>query len=74
MVDISVTANQLLVDSYKIGKMVMEDKKFTPTYLIALWRGGADVGKGVHEYLDYHGVETKHTAIGTSYYKGKDKK
>ena len=68
MVDISITANQLLIDSYKLGKIVMLDEEFTPTYLIALWRGGTDVGKAVHEYLTYHGVKTKHTAIGTSGY------
>ncbi|NQV92043.1 hypoxanthine phosphoribosyltransferase [Candidatus Woesearchaeota archaeon] len=70
MVDISVTADELLVDSYKIGKKVMLDEDFTPTYLIALWRGGTDVGKAVHEYLKFHNVDTKHTAIGTSGYNG----
>jgi hypothetical protein len=39
---------------------------FRPTFLVALWRGGAPIGITVQEVLEYHGIQTDHVAIRTS--------
>lgn len=41
---------------------------FRPTFLAALWRGGAPVGITVQEVLEYHGIATDHIPIRTSAY------
>lgn len=45
---------------------------FRPTFIVAIWRGGAPIGIAVQEYLDYRGVHTDHIAIRTSSYTGID--
>jgi len=45
---------------------------FKPTFILALWRGGAPVGIAVQEFLSYRQVETDHIAIRTSSYSGID--
>jgi hypoxanthine phosphoribosyltransferase len=47
---------------------------FRPTFLVALWRGGAPIGITVQEILEYHGVSTDHIAIRTSSYTGIDRR
>ena len=66
-----ITANDLLIDSYKLAKQVL-DSGFKPNFLIALWRGGTPIGIAVQEFLDYHGIKTDHIAIRTSAYYGID--
>lgn len=66
-----LTAQGLLEDSYKLAAQVL-DSGFRPTFMIAVWRGGAPIGIAVQEYLDYHGVETDNIAIRTSSYQGID--
>lgn len=66
-----LSAQGLLEDSYKLAKQVM-DSGFRPTFMIAVWRGGAPIGIAVQELLDYHGIETDNIAIRTSSYQGID--
>ncbi len=43
-----------------------------PTFLVAMWRGGAPIGITVQEVLEYHSIHADHIAIRTSYYSGID--
>ena len=62
-----LSAQGLLEDSFKLGEQILESG-FRPTFMIAVWRGGAPVGIAVQEYLAFHGVETDNIAIRTSSY------
>ncbi|HTV51630.1 MAG TPA: phosphoribosyltransferase family protein [Steroidobacteraceae bacterium] len=64
-----VTAESLLRDSMELAMRIVRSG-FRPTFLVALWRGGAPIGITVQEVLEYHGIETDHIAIRTSYYVG----
>jgi uncharacterized protein len=45
---------------------------FRPTFLVAMWRGGAPIGIAVQEVLEYHSIHADHIAIRTSSYTGID--
>jgi hypoxanthine phosphoribosyltransferase len=62
-----LSAQGLLEDSFRLGKQILESD-FRPTFMIAVWRGGAPIGIAVQEYLAFHGVETDNIAIRTSSY------
>lgn len=62
-----LSAQGLLEDSFRLGEQILESG-FRPTFMIAVWRGGAPVGIAVQEYLAFHGVETDNIAIRTSSY------
>jgi len=64
---IFVSADNLLLDSYRLGRQIL-DSGFKPDYVVALWRGGTPVGIAVQEFLTYHGVKTDHIAIRTKRY------
>jgi len=64
-------AQELLTDSMLLGMKVLESG-FHPTFIIAIWRGGAPVGIAVQEVLNFHGVKADHIAIRTSSYQGID--
>lgn len=64
-----IDANQLLLDSYELGLMVLESG-FKPDYIVGVWRGGAPVGIAIQELLKYGGLATDHIAIRTSHYTG----
>ncbi len=64
-----ITAQDLLVDSFKLAAQVFEDG-FRPQFIIGIWRGGAPVGIAVQEYFDFKKVETDHIAVRTSSYYG----
>lgn len=64
-----ISANQLLEDSFRLGKMIYESG-FRPHFIVGVWRGGAPVGIAVQEYLAFQGIETDHIAIRTSSYYG----
>jgi len=63
-----LSANQLLNDSFKLGTQIV-NSGFQPTFIVAIWRGGAPVGIAVQEILAYAGIETDNIAIRTSSYK-----
>ena len=67
-----LSADQLLEDSYRLGRQVLE-AGFRPTHIVGIWRGGAPVGIAVQELLAYHGVEADHISIRTSSYSGIDR-
>ncbi|MEQ5837186.1 phosphoribosyltransferase family protein [Marinobacter sp. NFXS9] len=66
-----ISAQSLLEDAFRLGAQIL-NSGFRPTFMIAVWRGGAPIGIAVQEFLDYHGVETDHIAIRTSSYHGID--
>jgi uncharacterized protein len=66
-----IGADSLLRDSMTLGMQVVRSK-FQPTFLVAVWRGGAPIGITVQEVLEYHGVACDHIAIRTSSYTGVD--
>jgi hypothetical protein len=60
-------AQTLLEDSFRLGAQII-NSGFEPTFIVALWRGGAPMGIAVQEFLRYHGIDTDHIAIRTEYY------
>lgn len=66
-----IGAQQLLEDAFELGARVLESR-FRPSFIVAIWRGGAPIGIAVQELLDYFGVESDHIAIRTSSYSGID--
>ena len=65
-----VSPQQYLEDCFQLSKKVY-DSKFRPTFLIALWRGGAPVGIVVDEYFRYMGASIEqHIALRTIAYHG----
>ncbi len=66
-----LTAQGLLEDSFKLAHQVLESG-FEPTFIIAVWRGGAPIGIAVQEFLHFHGIHADNIAIRTSSYSGID--
>ena len=66
-----VGAQELLEDAFELGARVLESG-FRPSFIVAIWRGGAPIGIAVQELLAYFGVESDHIAIRTSSYRGID--
>jgi hypothetical protein len=66
---IFISAESLLRDSIELAMQIVRSG-FRPTFLVAIWRGGAPVGIAVQEALEYHGIHTDHIAIRTSAYTG----
>ena len=66
-----IGAQELLEDAFELGARVLESG-FRPSFIVAIWRGGAPIGIAVQELLDYFGVSSDHIAIRTSSYGGID--
>ncbi|HEY6456922.1 MAG TPA: phosphoribosyltransferase family protein [Steroidobacteraceae bacterium] len=66
-----ISADELLRDSMELGRMVVRSG-FRPTFLVAMWRGGAPIGIAVQEVLEYHAIHADHIAVRTSSYAGAD--
>lgn len=64
-------AQTLLEDSFRLAANVYESG-YLPTFIVAVWRGGAPMGIAVQELFAHYGVETDHIAIRTSAYQGID--
>lgn len=64
-----ISANSLLQDSMELARLIVRSG-FRPTYLVAMWRGGAPIGIAVQEVLEYHSIHTDHIAVRTSSYAG----
>ena len=71
MSKVYLTAQNLLEDSFKLAHQVLESG-FEPTFIIAVWRGGAPIGIAVQEFLHFHGIHADNIAIRTSSYSGID--
>jgi hypoxanthine phosphoribosyltransferase len=54
-------------DIWRLAKQILESG-WKPDIMIALWRGGANVGLGVHEFLSFHGWKFDHTCVKCSSY------
>jgi hypoxanthine phosphoribosyltransferase len=70
---IFISAESLLRDSMELARRIVRSG-FRPTFLVALWRGGAPIGITVQEVLEYHGIHADHIAIRTSSYVGLEQK
>ncbi len=68
---IYISPQSLLDDSFRLGAEIV-NSGFEPSFIIALWRGGAPIGIAVQEYLVQNGIETNHIAVRTSSYTGID--
>ncbi|MHB8813761.1 MAG: phosphoribosyltransferase [Steroidobacteraceae bacterium] len=68
-----VSAESLLRDSMELAVRIVRSG-FRPTFLVALWRGGAPIGISVQEVLEYHGIHADHVAIRTSTHTGIDER
>jgi hypothetical protein len=66
-----LSADALLRDSIELARLIVRSG-FRPTYLVAIWRGGAPIGIAVQEVLEYHSIHADHIAIRTSSYTGID--
>jgi uncharacterized protein len=66
-----ISAESLLRDSMQLGVDILRSG-FRPTFLVAIWRGGAPIGITVQEVLEYHGIQADHISIRTSSYTGID--
>lgn len=66
-----ISADQLLRDSMELARRVVASG-MRPTFLVAMWRGGAPIGITVQEVLEYHSIQVDHIAIRTSHYSGID--
>ncbi|MGY5450167.1 phosphoribosyltransferase [Agarivorans sp. MS3-6] len=62
-----ITGQDLLEDSFRLAEKVLASG-FKPSFIIAVWRGGAPIGIAVQEFLAYHGIESDNIAIRTSSY------
>lgn len=60
-------AQTLLEDSFRLAARVYASG-FKPSFIVAVWRGGAPMGIAVQELFAKLGVETDHIAIRTSSY------
>jgi hypoxanthine phosphoribosyltransferase len=69
MEKIYITANELLLDSYKLAINIY-DSGFHPDFIVGIWRGGTPVGIAVQEMLSYLDAKSDHIAIRTSSYTG----
>jgi len=52
---IVLTARELLLDSIRLGLMLVRDDSYRPDFLVALWPGGVNTGLPVHEVYKYAG-------------------
>ena len=68
-----ISAESLLRDSMALATRIVRSG-FRPTFLVALWRGGAPIGITVQEVLEYHGIVVDHIAIRTSSFQGIDRR
>ncbi len=64
---IYLDAQQLLEDSFQLAANVYRSG-FRPTFIVAIWRGGAPMGIAMQELLAYRGIDTDHIAIRTASY------
>lgn len=66
-----LNAQQLLEDSFRLAAMVYRSG-FRPSFIVAVWRGGAPMGIAMQELLSYRGIHSDHIAIRTSSYQNID--
>ena len=62
-----LNAQQLLEDSFALAAKVYRSG-FRPSFIVAVWRGGAPMGIAVQELLAYRGIHSDHITVRTSSY------
>lgn len=65
-------AQTLLEDSFRLASSVVSSG-FEPSFIVAIWRGGAPVGIAVQELLAWRGIHADHIAIRTASYQDIDR-
>src|SRR5579863_6646162 len=71
MEKVFIQTESLLRDSMELARMIVRSGA-RPTFLVAMWRGGAPIGIAIQEVLEYHGMPCDHIPIRTSAYLGQD--
>src|ERR1700739_4330538 len=66
-----ISADSLLHDSMELARLIVQSG-LRPTFLVAMWRGGAPIGIAGQEGLEDHGIHAGHIPISTSSYTGID--
>lgn len=66
-----ISADSLLSDSFELANKVLASG-YRPSFIVALWRGGAPIGIAVQELLEHRGLRTDHITVRTSSYTGID--
>ena len=66
-----ISAESLLADSFELAARVLASG-YRPSFIVALWRGGAPIGIAVQELFEHRGLRTDHIAVRTSSYSGID--
>jgi len=66
-----IDAQQLLEDSFRLAALVYRSG-FRPSFIVAVWRGGAPMGIAMQELLAYRGIHADHITVRTSSYHGID--
>jgi len=66
-----ISADSLLADSFELAAKILRGG-YRPSFLVALWRGGAPIGIAVQEWLEHRGLRTDHITVRTSSYIGID--
>lgn len=64
-------AQTLLEDSFRLAADVYRSG-FRPSFIVAVWRGGAPMGIAMQELLAYRGIHSDHIAIRTASYQAID--
>lgn len=64
-----LSANEFLSDVWRLAAGIV-GSGWRPDLLVALWRGGAPVGVGVHEFMKSVGWDVRHIAVKCSSYSG----
>ena len=64
-------AQTLLEDSFRLAARVYRSG-FRPSFIVAVWRGGAPMGIAMQELLAYRGIHSDHITVRTSSYHGID--
>ncbi len=65
-------AQQLLEDSFALAARVFSSG-FRPSFIVAVWRGGAPMGIAVQELLAYRGIDSDHISVRAASYRDIDK-
>jgi hypoxanthine phosphoribosyltransferase len=60
-------AQCLLEDSFRLAAKVYRSG-FRPSFIVAVWRGGAPMGIAMQELLAYRGIHSDHITVRTSSY------
>ena len=62
-----IDTQQLLEDSFRLAALVYRSG-FRPSFIVAVWRGGAPMGIAMQELLAYRGIHADHISVRTSSY------